>query len=284
MKRLLPILVMFAMVTCLMITVTAYTIPDNTLVQTQYKNANFTKTGFTVTGDGATDMVAIAELQVGKTTANLGYTEDWCADFVSDCAILAKQTSAIPGAGACSTLYNNIINAGGKVVSTPQKGDIAFFYNTGASTPAHVALMADSSYSINGNYYSSKVGAYIVRKETYSNVCSWDGRTVKFVRPAYGAAPTTTTTTATTTTTYSDPILGDVNHDHVLDLIDILTLRQHLIDIPVTFFETEADLNEDTFVDLKDVFLLRKLVMEIEQPEETSTTITTTTTTTEMEA
>lgn len=281
MKRLLPVLVVLAMVTCLMITVTAYTIPDDTLVKTQYKNANFIKTGFEVTGNGAADMVAIADLQVGKTTTELGYTEDWCADFVSDCAILAKQTVAIPGAGACSTLYNNIINAGGKVVTTPQAGDVAFFYNTGASTPAHVALMADSSYSINGNYYSSKVGAYIVRKETYTNVCSWDGRTVKFVRPAYGAVPTTTTTTTviTTTTTPPAPIMGDVNRDYILDLLDILTLRQHLISMDVSFFETEADLNEDTYIDLKDVFLLRKLILENEQPAETTTTITTTTTT-----
>lgn len=37
----------------------------------------------------------IKALQVGKTGAQLGYSEQWCADFVSDCADLAGQGLAI---------------------------------------------------------------------------------------------------------------------------------------------------------------------------------------------
>ena len=53
---------------------------------------------------------------------------EWCADFVSDCAVLAGQSSAIPHDGYCPTLKQKIINAGGKdVTSSPQPGDIVFF-------------------------------------------------------------------------------------------------------------------------------------------------------------
>jgi hypothetical protein len=65
---------------------------------TQSKKQNFS-TNYTLTGNGGTDMVAIASAQIGKTGKQLGYTEDWCADFVSDCATLAGQSSAIPAHG-----------------------------------------------------------------------------------------------------------------------------------------------------------------------------------------
>ena len=73
-------------------------------------------------------VINVAMAQVGKTGAQLGYSEQWCADFVSDCADLAGQGSAIPRNGYCPSLQNAIINAGGYNVSvnTARKGDIAF--------------------------------------------------------------------------------------------------------------------------------------------------------------
>lgn len=58
---------------------------------------NFSRS-YTLTGDGATDIVNVARAQIGKNGGQLGYAsdpnnpysgEEWCADFVSDCAILA---------------------------------------------------------------------------------------------------------------------------------------------------------------------------------------------------
>ena len=98
-------------------------IPMNTFA-TQSRTENFSK-NYTLTGDGAKDMCAIALAQYQKTGSQLGYTEDWCADFVSDCAKLAGLGSKIPAHGAVSGLYQNTVNAGGKVVSSPQTGDLA---------------------------------------------------------------------------------------------------------------------------------------------------------------
>ena len=56
---------------------------------TQDRSANFSKNYGTLTGNGATDMVKIALAQEWKTGASFGYTEYWCANFVSDCARIA---------------------------------------------------------------------------------------------------------------------------------------------------------------------------------------------------
>ena len=38
---------------------------------------------YTLTGDPASDMVAIATRQIGRTQSQFGYTEGWCDNFVS---------------------------------------------------------------------------------------------------------------------------------------------------------------------------------------------------------
>ncbi|MEE0958084.1 MAG: RICIN domain-containing protein [Ruminococcus sp.] len=113
---------------------------------TQNRTGNFSR-NYSITGNGAEDIVNVARAQLGKTGSQLGYSEQWCADFVSDCAILANQSAAVPAAGYCPTLRQNIINAGGYYVNinTAQTGDIVFYGNNGAD---HVEIVYAAS---NGN-------------------------------------------------------------------------------------------------------------------------------------
>lgn len=112
-----------------------------------YMSANFSK-NYTLNGNGADDMVEIARAQLEKTGSQLGYTEQWCADFVSDCAVLAGQTDAIPHQSSCSVLRPKIIQAGGYYVSSSnaQKGDIVFY-----SGDSHVELV----YAVSGTRIST---------------------------------------------------------------------------------------------------------------------------------
>lgn len=113
---------------------------------TQSRTENFSKS-FSLSGSGSDDIVSVAAAQLGKTGSQLGYSEQWCADFVSDCAKLANQSSAIPASGYCPTLRKNITDAGGYYVDkySAQKGDIVFYGNNGAD---HVEIVYAAS---NGN-------------------------------------------------------------------------------------------------------------------------------------
>lgn len=147
---------------------------DISKVGTQSRANNFS-TNYALTGDGATDIVAIALAQNNRSQGSLGYTEGWCADFTSDCARLAGQESAIPFNGGVSYLYNAIVNAGGWAVSFPQKGDIAFF------DYAHVGIMVDSVNCISGNMWDNS-GSYV---RTYNHSVMNQGSTKRFLRPNY---------------------------------------------------------------------------------------------------
>ena len=124
----------------------AFSLTCITVSATQNRSYNF-NSNYSLTGDGATDMVRVASAQLGKTGSELGYSEQWCADFVSDCAILANQSDAIPAAGYCPTLRQNIYDAGGWNVGIyeAQAGDIVFYGNNGAD---HVEIVYDA---YNGN-------------------------------------------------------------------------------------------------------------------------------------
>jgi len=114
MKRIKKII---GIVLCITLFTTLVNIPNQYVYATQNKTYNYSK-GYSIQGNGADDIVNVAMAQVGKTGAQLGYSEQWCADFVSDCADLAGQGSAIPRNGYCPSLQNAIINAGGYNVSS----------------------------------------------------------------------------------------------------------------------------------------------------------------------
>lgn len=136
--------------------------------------AHFSR-AYTLTGNGADDIVSVARAQVGKNGGQLGYSystsnansgEEWCADFVSDCAILAGQSSAIPANAGCSAMQTAIKKAGGNYVSASEAraGDIVFYGSGGGSHVEIVYAQRGSSLSTlatiggNGgnshNYYS----------------------------------------------------------------------------------------------------------------------------------
>ena len=163
---------------------------------TQSRTGNFNKS-FTLSGNQANDVCSVALAQYQRTGAMFGYTEGWCADFVSDCAILAGASSAIPASGGVSYLKQNILNAGGHVVSTPQVGDIAFMDWGGGGNYYHVEIV----YAVSGSTVSTiggnsgrntssnstsevwKHGPYAVNHKYFT--C--------FVRPNYASIPKDTT-------------------------------------------------------------------------------------------
>lgn len=157
---------------------------------TQSKNENFSK-NYSLGNNPADNLVAVAQAQLGKTKAQLGYTEAWCADFVSDCAQLAGVGNIIPFDGYCQTLYTKVKNAGGQDVSSPQKGDLVFYYCSACSVHwCHVGIMLDSVRSIEGNYggkVSNVNGAYRHDGHSLANGIV----TRRFVRPAYGGSVST---------------------------------------------------------------------------------------------
>ena len=159
MKRIKKII---GIVLCITLFTTLVNIPNKYVYATQNKTYNYSK-GYSIHGNGADDIVNVAIAQVGKTGAQLGYSEQWCADFVSDCADLAGQGSAIPRNGYCPSLQNAIINAGGYNVSvnTARKGDIAFYGTNGAD---HVEIV----YANNGGRISTIGGNSGSGRDCYS--------------------------------------------------------------------------------------------------------------------
>lgn len=165
---------------------------------TQDRTYNF-YTNYNLTGNPVDDIVSVAMAQQNRTKASMGYTEAWCADFVGDCADLAGLGYAIPRAGYCGTLWDNIINAGGYEVTSPKKGDIIFYYCTASYCPnsgapwVHVGIMTSSSSSIEGNS-GGKVTAKstITYTDTNGHTYGHSGTNsviVKYLRPKYKDVP-----------------------------------------------------------------------------------------------
>lgn len=152
----------------------------------QSRISNFS-TGYELTGNGAADMVAIALAQEGKTGSQLGYSEEWCCNFVSDCAILAGQSDAIPAYAYCSGLYNAILNAGGKkTTSSPQPGDICFINWDGGSGFQHVEIVyrveGGVIYTVGGN---SGGGSSLNSRCVYTHDPLYSKYIVSILRPNY---------------------------------------------------------------------------------------------------
>ena len=144
-------------------------------------------------------MVNIALAQEGRNGDSLGYSDQWCAFFVSDCARIAGQEDAIPAHGNVLCLYNNIIAAGGTSIydarnvtgslSDAKVGDIAIVDTTtgGNTSRDHVEIVYDVSdgkvYTIGGNTgldnatYHTRL---VAKHKPYSS-----SRIVYIVRPKY---------------------------------------------------------------------------------------------------
>ena len=138
----------------------------------------------------ADSIVAIAEGELGNTNYRKysSYANAWCADFVSWCARQAGVDS-IPSTASCYSMYNGMKANGCQEVSSPQRGDIVFFFCNNCSGTSniwcHVGIMVNSSTSIDGNY-SGKVSY----DNSYSHYGSLgykhsSGISRIFVRPNY---------------------------------------------------------------------------------------------------
>lgn len=162
---------------------------------TQDRSSNFNKS-YTLTGNNATDIVTVAKKQLGKTGSALGYSEEWCADFATDCARLTGMSSSVvpytySGRGSCKLLYNRMINnCGAKVVSTPKAGDFVFFDWSGKkniNNLHHVAIVT----SVSGNKVTVIGGNQGSASSLYSRKVSTATYSVnynciaKYVRPNY---------------------------------------------------------------------------------------------------
>lgn len=155
----------------------------------QTKSENFSK-NYTLTGDEARDLVAVAKAQAGKTKGQLGYTELWCADYVSDCAKLAGISRIIPFNPNCGSLRTAILNAGGKSISAPQSGDILFYYCKACARYVHVGIMTGPGVSIQGNYdgrVTDNVKPSVYQHKVSNGYHSVSSGTVvySYVRPDY---------------------------------------------------------------------------------------------------
>ena len=158
---------------------------DTADTATQSRDYNFSK-NYNLTGNGATDIVAVANAQIGRSKSALGYTEAWCADFVSDCAKLAGQSAAVPFNGGVAYLYNAVIAAGGYTVSNAQAGDLVFYYCTTDNAWCHVAVMTDSVNSTHGNVGVNVTNVrYNYYCDGYYDINGGKCYTAIFVRPNY---------------------------------------------------------------------------------------------------
>ena len=138
-------------------------------------------------------LVSVAMAEQGNSyKSKYGATKNaWCASFVSWAARQAGiPTSIIPSTESASGMKSAVVSLGGKVVSSPQKGDLVFYKHSKTGSICHVAIMTSSTMSIHGNY-SNKV-TYMAADNYYDsrNVKTTRSRMI-FVRPKYGALTTT---------------------------------------------------------------------------------------------
>jgi len=127
------------------------------------RDGNNLNPNYSLTGNGASDIVAVAKAQLGKKYRDFSgfHYRAWCADFVSACAAAANQSDAIPGNASVSGIRSSIKKAGGVEYSkstiqngkyVPKRGDIIIFKSSGDSHVGIVDYTSGSNiYYIDGN-------------------------------------------------------------------------------------------------------------------------------------
>ena len=195
-KRIISILLSFCIMCLLTINVSNINLISHA---TQTKTSNFS-TAFKLSGNYADDIVSVAKAQLNKTGSDLGYSEQWCANFTNDCAKLANIPSNIipheySSRGSCIYMYNYMINnCNSKVVTTPQKGDIVFFDwagNKNVNNLHHVAIVtgySNNTVSIIGGNQGESNSLYS-RKVSTTSYSINNKYVAKIVRPNYNKAP-----------------------------------------------------------------------------------------------
>jgi len=172
----------------------AYTSADS-----QYVRDSIFTHNYTLSGNGAEDICRVAEAQYNAGLGSIlesSYKDAWCAAFVSDCAILAGQASAVPHTWGADVMSKNLWS---KRVYSPQRGDIfvidcATCLNNGTHYRTHTGLMTSATDVIHGNYGNTlQVGTISTVVSRWSSTCSNCGSknwTATYFRPDYtGSSP-----------------------------------------------------------------------------------------------
>jgi len=129
------------------------------LSMTQDRSDNF-RDDYDLEGNFADDLVRVARAQLGLSTEEAGYSEDWCANFVNDCARLTGMPdNIIPYnyslRASCRYMYYNMIEECGAIViddiRNVQTGDLVFYYCPESDFWLHVAIVESSDYYLEGN-------------------------------------------------------------------------------------------------------------------------------------
>lgn len=160
----------------------------------RYANGNFYDAEWSA--DPGQYVANIALAQVGRTGADLDYSDQWCAYFVSDCAEIAGQSAAIPPDGWAPNVAGNIANAGGWYVSASdaRPGDIVSVDWNGGNSTGHVeivyAVSGSTVYTVGGNRGSASYRYTTVKKGAMSS-----GYIVSIIRPNYNGGSTPQPTT-----------------------------------------------------------------------------------------
>jgi uncharacterized repeat protein (TIGR02543 family) len=217
--------IVIAVISCTLI-FTGVLLEDGTVYATQNRTGNFS-TSYSLTGNGADDIVSVARAQVGKTGSQLGYSEEWCADFVGDCAALANQGNAIPRNGVCTDLQTAILNAGGQTVSisSARKGDLAFYGTNGSR---HVEIIYANNNGIISSIGGNSGSGSTCYTRSVRNHTSQTMTITKVLRPNYGSKTKilpgtaasgwnvpTTVTASKRITTYDE--YGNAESNHYID-------------------------------------------------------------------
>ena len=162
----------------------------STVYATQSNYNKFDTSAFSLTDNPGKDMSVIALAQLGKTGTDLNYSEEWCADFVGDCAILIEQSAAVPLYGGVEGLYTRLLDADAtKVTSAPVPGDLVFINWDGEERKSHIEIVYDydeetnTVFTVGGN--TGDYDSYCERKVGTHEI-SLDSDMIKAIlRPAY---------------------------------------------------------------------------------------------------
>ena len=181
MKRILSLLLAFVMCLAPCITASANTIEENAeythgaelFAFTNYSNFN---TNYTLTGNMATDIANVAYAQIGKSKSQLGYTMDWCAAFVSDCArIVGIPNTVIKDATLAYPSYFGLNDSQKVAKENIKNGDLCFW------SDGHVGIVYNGKV-VSGNNQSS--GETVSTVKYYADQYANAG-TATYYRPNY---------------------------------------------------------------------------------------------------
>lgn len=141
-----------------------------------------------LSGNPGVDLAKIACAQEYKKAQNLGYNEDWCAEFVVDCAKAAGCSQYIGTSANVPTLYTQTINKGGRLVSSPQEGDLAFPSSGLYHVEIVYKVVGNMVYTVGGNTSGdpNKKKDWDYFKTTRVTVRTNPNVFTRYIRPAYG--------------------------------------------------------------------------------------------------